>query len=253
MSQALPSDREAGIGPEPPPPDDLALAEEARRALRRASLKLGALIAVATGCLILVHATPLNRYLHDVQALKTQLRDLGAWGAWGFLAGTTLLVAGGVPRLLFSLVGGMAFGFSRGLALSLAGSVLGSYLTFLFARWGGRDWVQRRYPAPGTWRTRLDHPTVAGVFWFRQLPVAGVVTNLALGLTAVRHGVFLVGSGLGFLPAAGVVCLVGSGLGKSSSMLSFVQVGLALVAALVLLVGVRRWRRSGWYGTDSET
>ena len=222
---------------------------EGEASLRRATLKLLLLIAVTALCLGIVYLTPLRDWLRDVQSLKRQLKDAGLWAPAIFAGGTALLVAVGCPRLLCSAVGGMVFGFGEGLALSLAGSMAGSYGTFLFARWSGREWVQRtlsRFPARGRLMATLAQPSVAAVFWARQLPVTGVFTSLLLGLTPVRQRVFLLGSTLGFLPTAAIVSLAGSGVGKGSAWASFGQIGGAAAGVLAVVWGLgwvhRRWQ-----------
>lgn len=216
------------------------LPADASENLRRAGRKMLLLVAGAVACAAVLHLTPLGRSLRDLQAMKERLRAAGFLSAVAFTGLTAALVAAGFPRLFASALGGMLFGFALGLPLSVSGALLGSYGTFLFARWAGREWVARRFPEKGALRSLLETPSVAGVFWVRQLPVAGFIINIGLGLTAVRHRTFLLGSALGFLPLAAVVTLVGSGLAKASPVHSAVQIGTAGAAALVLALGL--WR-----------
>jgi uncharacterized membrane protein YdjX (TVP38/TMEM64 family) len=86
----------------------------------------------------------------------------------------------------------------------------------------------------------LHDPSVLTVFLVRQLPIAGVVPNLVLGVTPVKHRVFLIGSFLGLLPATVLVSLIGSGLGKPSLLHSLGQLTTAL--AVLALAAVLVWR-----------
>jgi hypothetical protein len=70
----------------------------------------------------------------------------------------------------------------------------------------------------------LKKPSIMRVFWVRQLMVPGLVLNVLLGMTPVRHSRFLLGTALGYLPLNVAFSLVGSGLGKG-------QPGLHLRAA----------------------
>jgi uncharacterized membrane protein YdjX (TVP38/TMEM64 family) len=207
-----------------------------------AALKLFVLVLVAAACVALIHFTPLGRHARDIQVLRADLEATGSWAGVCFTALTAGLVACGAPRLLFSALGGLLLGFGQGLFLSLVGSIVGSYATFLFARWSGRDWVRRRFSLGARLGPALENPSVVAVFWLRQLPVTGAVLNVLLGITAVRHRTFLVGSTLGYLPGAAVVTLVGSGLGKESSAASFLQMGLALAATAALAWALFRLR-----------
>lgn len=217
--------------------------EAAAASLRRAAWKMMFLAMVAALLVAVTQLTPLGRHLRDLQTLKARLQATGALASLAFAGFTALAVAAGFPRLLCSALGGMMFGFAVGLGLSLAGSLLGAYGTFLFARWAGRDWVVQRFPEGGAIRSLLEKPTVPAVFWARQLPVPGFVVNIALGLTSIRQGAFLVGSALGFLPLATVVAFVGSGLGKESAAVSLAQIGAGGAAALFLALGLYRAAR----------
>ena len=248
---APPEGRRAGGAPEenrPPESGESAQSrpgfpEEARKSLSRTGIKMAVLVLAGAACLAVMHFTPLSRHLRDVQGLKHEIQATGPWAPVLFTLGTAALVGVGLPRLASSGLGGLLFGFGLGLALSLAGSIVGSYCTFLFARWAGREWVERRFPPQTRIRLTLDQPSVASVFWIRQLPITGFFISSFLGLTAVRHPVFLAGSLLGFVPTAAIVALIGSGLGKESRVLSLLQIGLALAGVGVLALGVLRLRR----------
>ncbi|MGW8268183.1 MAG: VTT domain-containing protein, partial [Longimicrobiales bacterium] len=112
-------------------------------------------------------------------------------------------VAVGFPRLPLCAVAAVTFGFALGLLLSQIASVLGAYCMFLFVRWGGaeraRAWLARRP------RMSLlgERPGLAAVFLIRQAPITGVVINLLLALSRVRHRDYVIGTFLGFLPRKG--------------------------------------------------
>ncbi|MGQ9591687.1 MAG: TVP38/TMEM64 family protein, partial [Planctomycetota bacterium] len=163
---------------------------EASANLRRAGRKMLLLVVAAAACAAVLQLPPLGRTLRDLHAMKERLRALGPFAALAFTALAAPLVAAGFPRLVVSALGGMLFGFALGLPLSVLGALVGSYGTFLFARWAGREWIVRRFRGEGAVRSLLETPGVAGVFWVRQLPIAGFLVNIGLGLTAVRHGTF---------------------------------------------------------------
>ena len=79
------------------------------------------------------------------------------------------------------------------------------------------------------------------MFWVRQLMLPGLVLNVLLGVTGVRHRAFLFGTLLGYLPLNIAFSLVGSGLGKDNLELTFKQLMAAL--ALINIVGWLVWRR----------
>ncbi len=209
------------------PPVELEM--EAATSAGASGRKFLLMALVVALCMATVHLTPLKKYVTDVSAWKTAIQAAGILGPIVFLSVTTLLIAAGVPRLMFCLLGGMLFGFMRGFLLGQFASLFGSYLTFVFARWSGREWVRRRIERNSRLRDLLQHPSMFSVFLVRQIPIAGIVPNLIFALTPVRHRVFLVGSFLGYLPSAAWVALIGSGIGKQSLAYSMGHISLAMV------------------------
>ena len=197
--------------------------------------------------LVALHATPLRHQVTDFQSWKQALRDTGAAAPLVFFALNVLAVAVGVPRLALCAIAGMLFGFDRGVCPAHFGALAGSYLTFLFARWGGRGWVQRRLQRHTRLHGLFQHPTTLGIVLVRQMPVAGIVINLLLGMTNVRQRVFITGSFLGLLPGSLAATLVGSGLGKTTWTQAAMQIGVAMLvlalAAWLAFLARRRMNR----------
>ena len=82
----------------------------------------------------------------------------------------------------------------------------------------------------------LKKPSVLKVFWARQLMVPGIVLNVLIGMTPVRHSRFLLGTLLGYLPLNVAFSLVGSGLGKENIKTTMVQ----LLAAMAV-INIAAW------------
>jgi uncharacterized membrane protein YdjX (TVP38/TMEM64 family) len=219
-------------------PDPTEPTGETRRLLMLALAVLALLLAL--------HFTPLRAWLDDVQALKQQIRELGWKGYAGFGLASVAAIALGVPRLALCGLAGVLFGFAGGALVSLASGVAGSYGAFLIARWSGRDWAERRLAGAGTrLKEVLAKPTIGSIFIARQLPVPGIVVNIAIGLLATRHSTFLAGTALGYLPSTAIVALAGSSLGKESLAVAIGQVTLAMAALGVLSAALMWLNRRG--------
>jgi uncharacterized membrane protein YdjX (TVP38/TMEM64 family) len=214
--------------------------------LSKSGKKLFLLALGAVACIALIHFTGLKQYLSNIHDLKDQLRALGIWGPVVFTSAVAMLVAVGAPRLIFCALGGLAFGFFYGLIWSQIGTLAGSYLTFVCARWGGKEWVSRKLAGveSGKLKNIIANPSVFSVFLAMQIPVGGFFINLFLGVTSVGTGTFLVGSMLGFLPEAVVVTLIGSGLGKETTSRALLQVIVAIVCAAIVLGAALLRKRS---------
>jgi uncharacterized membrane protein YdjX (TVP38/TMEM64 family) len=184
--------------------------------------------------LIVVMGTPLKEYLGNLKNIKAQLQSLGYYAPVIYMACVFVLVSIGVPRLLFCPIGGFAFGFVEGLLWTQLATLSGYYVTFLFVRWGGRDYVLHHWTKLGRLQKIFDLPAIPAVIIVRQLPISGLLTNLALGLAPIRHIDFLVGTAIGLLPEAIPFTLVASGVVKlgGGEHIGYV------VAATVLLIAV---------------
>jgi uncharacterized membrane protein YdjX (TVP38/TMEM64 family) len=232
-----------------PPIKDLEdTGAEARRLL---------ILAIAVACLVLVlHFTPLNQWIGELQALKEQIRAYG-WKAYAaFMVGTIAAVALGVPRLALGALAGTLFGFVAGGLVALVSTMTGAWGAFLLARWGGRGWAESRLAgASATLRSVLATPTIAAIFIARQLPVPGILVNVMLGVLPTTQRNFLIGTGLGYLPSTAIVALAGSSLGKESLAQAMTQITVAMLGLgllTMLLVGLhRRMTKRGSGGTVS--
>jgi len=198
--------------------------------------------------LLALHFTPLKDWLDDVQDLKQLVQAYG-WKAYVvFSLASVAAIAVGVPRLMLCGVAGALFGFVAGGLVSLVSSVSGSYGAFLLARWGGRDWAERRLAgASAGLRSLLAKPSIGSIFIARQLPLPGILVNALTGILPTRHSTFLVGTFIGYLPSTAIVALAGSSLGKESLAVAIGQVSLAM-AGLGGLTAALFWLR-GRFGS----
>lgn len=196
--------------------------------------RVAVLISLAGLVVVLLHLTPLGGLLKDFHRLRTLLDEGDVWAELVFVPLVALGVAVGTPRLIFYGLGGVAFGFGKGLLLAQVGTLAGAYATYLFVRWAGRDWINAwltRHPSAG--KVLAAPPSIWSVLMARQLPIGGLVINVGLGCSAVAPRHFLVGSFFGFLPAGVVATLIGSGLVEDRAWES---VGQLLVAAILVLL-----------------
>ena len=211
--------------------------------------RISLLAVILIAAMAIVYFSPLKSWLHDSGKIKQALDSLGMWKYPICGLAVTILVACGTPRLLFCPLGGMVFGFWKGLLLTQGASLLGYYLIFLFVRWGGRNLVMHRWPKLQRWADMIQDHGVVGVILIRQIPLPGTVTNLCLGLSRLRHRHFLLGTIIGLFPEAVPLTLIGAGLVKASVGDSVSYIAIAVVLFALLWIGgvyiVRRMRTSG--------
>lgn len=156
----------------------------------------------------------------------------------GFIILASLLVFAGMPRLLFFALGGMMMGFTEGLASALLASLIGSYLSFRFMRWAGRDWITRRFSGKRVVGKIIGiQPEVLPVAMVRQLPVSNVILNACLSMSRVKDRTFLIGSLIGFIPQGVAAALIGSGSSKGGWSEGITH----LAAATTVIAGIPLW------------
>ena len=189
--------------------------------------------------LVLVYFSPLRDYLEHLREMKMRIRAMGMGGPLVYMAGVFILISLGFPRLMFCPIGGIVFGFVQGLVWTQVATLAGYYVLFLFVRWGGRDFALRHWPRLGRMHAVLDRGAIPTIIVMRQLPINGLIINLFLGLSRVRHRDFLIGTAIGVLPQAVPFTLVASGavkLGGGESVLYVIG-----ATSFLVLVWVTFW------------
>jgi len=225
-------------------PDDDIRMESVAPGFSKELRRLLILLAIAAAAFLLLYFTPIGEITRDVHKLRAHLAGDDFWAEATYAGIVTALVALGAPRLMFYVLGGMAFGLWQGLLLAQVGSLAGSYITFCAVRSGGRGWLKERFGnhrlVGKAFRVRSSIKAVALI---RQLPISSVMINSGLALSQVNARVFLIGSFIGYLPQGVIATLIGSGLVDEKAMDGF---GKLATAAVVLLVGaflLWRWRK----------
>ncbi len=235
------------------PPDDAAEPGE-RRPSRRKPLVL---LALVVACVLVVYATPLRRYFDlrgdGIQDVRTWVRSFGVWSPLVFFVLNIVGVSIGVPRLAFSFLGGVLFGWVEGALYSQFGTLGGCWLTFVVARSLGREWVRAavaaRFPRGEKLLDVIGRHTFAANVLIRVMPVGNCfAVNLLMSMSSARTVPFLLGTLVGTLPEAAIYALLGSSAGKQS-VPRFV-IGLALLG--VLAVFHMTWGRR-WFARLRET
>jgi uncharacterized membrane protein YdjX (TVP38/TMEM64 family) len=204
------------------------------------ALKPLIMLAAVAAAFALVYFTPARNYLSDIQSVKYWLLSLGLAAPAVWMAIVLVLVAAGIPRLLFCPIAGLAFGFWYGLLWTQLATLGGNYALFLFVRWGGRDFVLRHWPRVGRLKGHFHgHSAALAVFAVRQLPISGLIINFLLALSPVRHRHFLLGTAFGILPEAIPFTLVASGMIKLNGQNTPLYIAAGVV--FLLLVCVSLW------------
>lgn len=209
---------------------------------KNAWFKKIALVTLLIGVLVcsyIVYAMPLKEMLNQGQQIKLWLAETGYAAPVVFTLATALLSAIGMPRLLFCSLAGVVFGFTWGFVWSHFGTLLGAYGTFIFARWSGRSYVQEKFPKIIALSQSTQAQGWRSVLVMRQLPISGLYNDILLGLSAVSHFDFWIGSALGFLPLGVTATLAGAGLIQADISQLAQYFGIAACAFFLLPLSLK--------------
>jgi len=200
-------------------------------------------------CLLLVFVG--LRYTEAGASLSKE-RIQAAVGGFGLLAplahvvvyavGSTALV----PATVFTLMGAVIFGKVQGGLYNLVGATGGAALSFLLARFLGRDFAARL--ATGRLRdleARIGDHGFLLICYLRLAYIPFAPLNYAAGLTRIRFLDYVVGSALGMLPGMFIITAFVdelTSLGSPADLLTrrFLLLLILFGLSLLLPVMVRR-------------
>lgn len=194
--------------------------------------------------IFVAYISPLKQYSEKVPELCEKIKQTGMLAPVIFTLGVCVLVCAGVPRLILWPIGGMAFGFIGGLTCCSLGALMADYIVFLFLRWGGRDFVLKHSQMLNKLPKVLEHGGIPAVILARQMPLHGMLINLVLGLSPVKHRDFLIGSFIGLLPEAIPFTLIGMGVKHGTLWHNMIYVMLAFLALVVIWLLIKLYSRS---------
>ena len=203
-------------------------------------------LAIGAGILLAVlYASPLRVYLSRWHEVSRDIRNFGPLAPLVLTVSVAVLVAVGFPRLVLCVIAGMALGFWSGLLWAQLGTFLGNYALFALVRSGWRDWGQRLLAKRLHVRAAIQQRGVLGVVLARQVPLPGLVINLACALLPIGHADFILGTIIGQLPQAIPWTLIGAGALQQSFGKSIGLISLAVIVAILAWFGVRYALRRG--------
>ncbi|HBX3331265.1 TPA: hypothetical protein MHW59_13770 [Klebsiella pneumoniae] len=163
--------------------------------------------------------------LTHLHLLQDTLRHQGAWGYLVYAALFIIATLCLIPGSLLVIAGGMLFGPLTGSLLSFAAATLASSLSFLIARWLGRDLLQR-YVGHTTVFQAIERGIARSGCDFliltRLVPLFPYnIQNYAYGLTAIRFWPFTLISAVTTLPGLVIYSVMASELAREGVTLAF--------------------------------
>jgi uncharacterized membrane protein YdjX (TVP38/TMEM64 family) len=211
------------------------------------SLLYIAIIAVAAYLLhlLLYTRTGLKITHTNINDLSDYLKSLGPIALIiGVLA---ILVQTFIPFSPFMLLAGanvLAFGFYYGFLINYLASCAGALLVFMFARYYGHDWVERklmRYPMAVQFNQRMKQEGFFYVLIGRFIPIfPSSIINLGAGVSKISLQHFLFATLLGKLPIIFLESLITHDLQHLHRYRGRL---LLLLTIFILLIIIGNWMR----------
>jgi len=205
------------------------------------SLAKGLVMLLGLGLAVyLARVVGLGSMLEDTKWFNDHILGSGPLSVVIFLAVGAVFTAVGLPRQLVGFLGGFAFGVVSGTFLATVGSGLGCAMAAIYARMGGREFVQRKLGHRlGRVNRFLRHEPFNTALAIRLFPLgSNLITNLAAGISSIPLLPFILGSTLGYIPQNFIFALFGAGMNRESTMGVALSVGMSVVLFIA----------SGWLG-----
>jgi uncharacterized membrane protein YdjX (TVP38/TMEM64 family) len=137
----------------------------------------------------------------DPETIQIWLDDKGAWGPVMFVALYAVLQALFVSSHIFIIAANAVWPPELAIAYSWLGAMGSGLISFVFARFVAREWVQKRLPDKiRQYDEKLEESGFLTVLLLRSLFFTSPPLQLGLGISGVRFMAFLGGTALGNLP-----------------------------------------------------
>ncbi|MBU4261044.1 MAG: TVP38/TMEM64 family protein [Proteobacteria bacterium] len=165
----------------------------------RGALKAAVLVLFIGAAIVLVRYTPAKEYLSPAQ-VNAMLETTGIWAPAAYIffyaAGVCLFV----PGTLLTAVGAAVFGPYQGFVYVWLGAMLGAAGAFLIGRYLGRDFAASLVgPRLQKYDEAIGRNGFATVLYLRLAYFPFTPMNFGMGLTRVKFGDYLLGTGIGIL------------------------------------------------------
>ena len=186
--------------------------------------------------ILAIRISGLSEYLKNADEFAGKIRGLGAYGPIIFIAISAVLIACGVPRLVFCPIAGLAFGFIPGLVYGTVGTLMAYYAFFAAFRLGGREFARKIWEKKKFQKAEeiIKKGGIQSVILVRQMPLHGMAINILLSLSPVKNHDFIIGTAIGILPQAIPLTLLGDGRDGGTLFKITACISIALIAGAVI-------------------
>jgi uncharacterized membrane protein YdjX (TVP38/TMEM64 family)/Fe-S oxidoreductase len=206
------------------------------------------MVAALVAVIVLARVSGIGQYL-EPEKLRALFAGFGVVAPLVYIGVFTVAPALMLPGLPISMAGATVFGPVFGVVYTIIGATMGACLAFLIARYGARDWVERKLSGQ-RWK-KLNSETAQNgwkaVAFTRLIPLFPFnLLNFAFGLTKISFLQYAVATFIFMLP--GTIAFITF----SSSLLGLLKgkvsreffIGILLIVAVSNLPKLVKWYKS---------
>ena len=144
----------------------------------------------------------------DVAAIREGVRATGLWAPLLYVLGFALIQPFLVPSYFFTIAATLVWSLPEAFVLSWLGAIGSAHVSFGFARFVARDWVQDRLPKRlERLDQRLEESGFRTLLGLRLVFFLTAPVQWAIGVSRVRFGPFVLATVLGLAPFTLIVVL----------------------------------------------
>ncbi|HDP98755.1 MAG TPA: TVP38/TMEM64 family protein [bacterium] len=216
--------------------------ERSNKTKQRKWSKLLILAAIAVVIFLIFQFTPLSIADFTPTNVKNFILQFGIWSPIVFIVIYTLRGAVLViPVGIMSFAGGLAFGKWFGTIYILIGATLGASLSFVIARYFGRQFIESF-----SWLHKgkikqfdegIEKNGLRMMLFMRLLPLFQYdAVNFGSGLSKIKFRDFFIGSLIGMAPGGFINATLGSSLEKIVSVQFFIALGFFILLMFIPMI-----------------
>jgi uncharacterized membrane protein YdjX (TVP38/TMEM64 family) len=158
------------------------------------------LVLGVIGLMGAVYASGLHQQL-SVETVQLAIQGMGAWGILAFLVGTSLLQPMHISIYLFLGAALLVWGPWLGGFLVWVATLGSAAVSFAFARYLAREWVQDHLPYRlRRFDDRLDSDGLRTIILLRLMFFTTPMVQMMLGVSRVKFRTYMLGTAIGNVP-----------------------------------------------------
>ncbi|MBU5604557.1 MULTISPECIES: TVP38/TMEM64 family protein [Citrobacter] len=194
------------------------------------------------------HYFGLTDLITNFQHLQAVIRQSGMFGYTLYILLFIIAALCLIPGSILVIVGGVLFGPVAGTLVSLVAATVASALSFLLARWLGRELLLKYVGHTATFQAiekGIAHSGLDFLILTRLVPLFPYnIQNYAYGLTAIPFWSFTVISAVTTLPGIFIYTLMSHELASEGMTLAFIgKLSVAGLALFILIQAAKAWAR----------